>query len=237
MKKYWLEPYQEFIQYKKINEGLTKSYSIELFDKKLQKLLNNYDYKVEIKEYDMIELFIDFSTIKDKIGFFKKIDSLSNIMGYYIVRLVNNKKIIEIPYFPKIKNFDDTIIYFIKNFDDEVNDIKYFYHLTLNDLWEDKIMKKEIKPKNSLMVVQNDKEKVYLLSNMNNIGGYIHEKINDMKKNGNHKYYNIYDWVALKIIKPQNMRIFKDKKMVDSFYTLEPIPISSIINVTRNYEM
>ena len=232
MKKYWLEPYQEFIQYKKINEGLTKSYSIELFDKKLQKLLNNYDYKVEIKEYD-IELFIDFSTIKDKIGIFKKIDSLSNIMGYYIVRLINNKKIIEIPYFPKIENFDDTIIYFTKNFDDEVNDIKHFYHLTLNGLWKDKIMKKGIKPKNSLMVVQNDKEKVYLLSNIDNIDRYILEKINDMKKNGVDKYYNIYDWVALEIIKPQNMKILKDKKMNNSFYTLEPIPISSISNVIK----
>lgn len=60
MKKYWLEPYQEFIQYKKINEGLTKSYPIELFSDKLKKLLNKYEYQINIKDYGMIELFINF---------------------------------------------------------------------------------------------------------------------------------------------------------------------------------
>lgn len=230
MNKYWLEPYQEFIQYKKISEGLIKTHPIELFDKKLRKLLNKYEYQINIKDYGMIELFINFS-VDDKIGLFKKIISLSNVLGYYITRVVNNNKVVDIPYFPKIKNFDDVIIYFAKNFDDEIVDKGVLYHLTLNDIWQKKIMKKGLKPKKSLMVVQNDKDKIYLSSNIDK--DYIFEKVNDMKKSGLDNYYNIYDWVALKIIVTQNMKIFKDEKMNNSFYTLEPITMSSIIDVIK----
>lgn len=227
MEKYWLEPYQEFIQEKKLNEGLIKSVSLSIFKNKLNDLLKDINHEIETKN-DMVQLYLDFTNL-NKYNIYKKILSLSNILGYYIIRIKNNNDILEKPLFYDAKNFEKCKIFFVKNNDEELNDIKYLYHLTLKDIWENNISKNGIKPKESYMVAQNDKSKIYLTTEINY--NFINEKINYYLDQGFDKYYDIYNWVSIEIIKTNNMRIFKDIKMNNSYYTLEPIPKSSINKV------
>jgi len=133
MEKYWLDTYQKFIQDKKLLEGLIKTYPLEFFKEKLDNILNNVDSNIFIKDYKMLELIVDLTTIKNKHEIFKKIKSLSNLMGYYIVRLINNGQIETI--FNDVNKFTKIKIFFAKRFDEELNDVEYLYHVTLKEIW------------------------------------------------------------------------------------------------------
>ena len=232
--RYWLDTYQKFIQEKKLLEGLIRTESLTVSKTKIEDFFqkNKFEnYTLEIKDFDMIKISLDFIEIKNKkITFLKNLISLFNLLGYYITRLISNGEIIKTYDLYKIES-DRVTFYIAKKFNDIPDSITTLYHITPKFIWEAKILKYGLKPKISTIVTENEEPRIYLLSDLEFAGEFINEKIEQLIKNKKDEIFDVYSWVILHINKNSIQKLYKDPKMENSYYTTEFIPKSGIINV------
>lgn len=218
-----------------MKEGLIQSVSYEMFVDKLKNLLlkyidEEYFYLTNYKdEYINLSLVISDINKKKRYNLSNELFSLLNNTGYFISQAVDEmgNKIDLKTITPK--KGSDVFIYFNKKFDVPMNTPDILYHVTTKNIYEEKIKNIGIVPKTQRMVSE-DLDRIYLIDDINKAHDFCVEKRHHIKKKYNIKIQkydiNIDNWVILGIdIKSINqIKLYKDTKMDNSYYTFENIP-------------
>lgn len=217
----YIKPFDEYsLLDKELCEGLITSVNYDKFKHHLEKLLikfNDLSYSISNEElYNKNSgVNISLTMLKmdkaSKIDLYKKLNKLINNLGYFIYF---EKDSFNLESFYK-KRF--VKILFNKKFDFPFNNkIDFLYHITLEDLWNKKIFRKGLIPKNR-DIVSNYPNRIYFLKDYNDddIKLLIEQKKNVLLKNKKYSYLDISKWVVLKI---KIGRLNKLKLMIDPHY-------------------
>jgi hypothetical protein len=211
----------------------------DIFIEKLKKLLLKYIeedcFYLTNKNDEYIILSLVISEISKSVRYklSNELFSLLNSTGYFISQAVDemgNK--IDLKTLTPSKG-GDVFVYFNKKFDIPMNTPDILYHVTTKKIYDEKIKRIGIVPKTQKMVSE-DLDRIYLTDDINKAHDFCVEKRHFIKKKYNNKAqkYNIDvdNWVILGVdIKSINkIKIYKDTKMDNSYYTFENIPVYSI---------
>jgi hypothetical protein len=222
-----------------MKEGLILSVSYNMFIEKLKNLLLKYIDEEYFhitnnkEEYIILSLMIYNLNKKDRYKLSNELFSLLNNNGYFISQAIDELgDKIDLKTLMPSKG-DDIFIYFNKKFDVPMGTPDILYHVTTKTNYEEKIKSVGIVPKTQKMV-SNDLDRVYLIDDINKAYDFCVEKRHFIKKKYGIKIQkygiNIDDWVILGVdMKAINkIKLYKDTKMDDSYYTFENIPPFSI---------
>jgi hypothetical protein len=220
-----------------MKEGLINSVSYEVFIEKLTTILLKYtsnDYFfIDNKndEYVYLNLILVGLNKKEKYNLFKEIQSFLNNSGYFISQVVNDNgfKIDMV----NLEINNELHIFFNKRFDIPTNTPNILYHTTLKEYYDNKIKNIGLIPKTQKMV-SDDLERLYFTDNLNDAEKFIDLKYITLRK----KYKNIsmfknidlkkWTILAIDVKSLGDIKIYKDTKMENSYYTYQTIPPYSI---------
>lgn len=210
----------------KMKEGLIISIDYDMFKDKLSDLLNKYDVVYTISNTnEFVKLNVNLKYTNHKI-FSKKIQELLNIAGYFIANLIDIKIDDKIDSILDSKN-SEFIYFFQKRFDVPQNTPERLFHATTIHYYE-KIKRTGIEAKTQKMI-SNDIERVYLTDNLVEAMDFCTQKrFFYKKKNSKIELFNmnIDKWVILEIdiYSIPDIKLYKDEKMDNSYYTYDFIP-------------
>jgi hypothetical protein len=214
-----------------MKEGLIISVEYDFFIDKLKKFLNNYNNIIFniIQKDEYVELYINLKDNNHKI-FDKKIYEIINTTGYFISNLIDIKNDIKIKNILNSKN-DEFLIYFQKRFDIPKETKKRLFHSTTKQYYE-KIKRTGLTTKTQ-KIISDDLERLYLTDNLTEAIDFCTQKRFFYKN----KYRNIIkfdmnidEWVILEIdiFSIPDIKLYKDEKMSNSYYTYDFIPFYAI---------
>jgi len=209
-----------------MKEGLIHSVDYETFQNKLENLLkkHNLNYDLSLKT-EYVKLLVD---IKNKKQFNDELTSLLNNTGYFKSTIIDENEHIIKSLLSKGLTF---IIFFNKRFDVPIDTPEYLFHATTKYYYQ-KIKKSGLSPKSQKMV-SNDLDRIYLTNELSEALGFCTDKrfyIKNKYKNNDLFNMNIDEWVVLLIdIKSiPEIKLYKDTKMDNSYYTYNFIPSYAI---------
>ena len=216
--------------YDKMKEGLIHSVDYDFFCEKLEDSLKNYDVDYEITQKEkFVMLQINLKDINHKI-IDKKLHELNSNMGYFTSNLIDVKLDDKIKSILISKN-KEFIFYFQKRFDVPKGTPNMLYHSTTEQYYE-KIKRTGLTTKSQNMV-SDDLDRLYLTDNLAEALDFCTQKRFFIKK----KYkdtglfnMNIDKWIVLEIdiSSIPDIKLYKDPKMENSYYTYDFIPFYSI---------
>lgn len=209
-----------------MKEGLIRSVDYDIFSEKLKNTLNKFDCEYDIKTTDeYVKLIINVKNINKKY-FVKQLMDIVNNMGYFksnLIDLVANNKIKSI-LSSKNNNF---LIFFQKRFDVPQNTPDRLYHATTKHYYE-KIKNTGLTTKSQKMI-SDDLDRLYLTDNLAEALDFCTQKRFFYKQKYNkieNFNMNIDDWLILEIdiSSIPDIKLYKDEKMNNSYYTYDFIP-------------
>lgn len=226
-----------------VNEGLIKTYDGNLSINHLIDVLSNIKFnvsgsfnnnriKLTINEFNHIDkskidyLFDTISSIlTNKFGWFP-----SNMTILSIYNMSNSKAFDE----DEVKLKQDIIsiisIEFDSKFDDVVDEHhNKLYHLSIME-YNDKILKYGLSPR-SKSKRSSHIDRIYLCSNIEDCKllipqmklYYLDERDINLYTLGNKKWRKDFKWVIYQIDNDINMKLYKDPRYINGYYTLENI--------------
>lgn len=213
-----------------MKEGLIRSVDYDFFSDKIKDLLLKYNCEYEIKTTEeYIGLIINTQNINKK-QFEKQLTHFINNMGYF------ESNIIDIDAVNKIKSILDSknhnfLIFFQKTFDIPKNTPDRLYHTTTK-YYYDKIKKTGLTTKSQKMI-SDDLERIYFTDDLAEALDFcIQKRFFYKEKYRKIKNFNmdIDSWVVLEIdiSSIPNIKLYRDEKMDNSYYTYDFVPWYSI---------
>lgn len=238
--------YDEFVQY--LNEGLIKTYNIDITISRITDLIKSYNLPINIEKKINNTFTIKFLNVHILRDFEKIIEiiisDLFNLFGWFpskmemenIYAMKNTKKfdLNEIRMY--FKNLLSIEITFESKFDEKITNIpKKLYHLTIQD-YEQKILKYGLLPKYKSKLTSHDYDgRIYLCDNIqkckfliNKMNLYYKEEHYDILsdvRNKNKSYNKNINWIIFEIdtIIADIDIIYNDPNYIGGYYYLNNI--------------
>lgn len=214
----------------KMKEGLIHSFDYELFIEKLNNTLKNENINYNItQKNEYVELYINLTGINHK-KIDKQLYQIIHTAGYFISNLIDIKENKKIKSILNSKN-NEFLIYFQKRFDIPKNIPKRLFHSTTKQYYE-KIKRTGLTTKTQKMI-SDDLERLYFTDNLAEAIDFCTQKrffyknkYRDIRKFD----MNIDKWVVLEIdiFSIPDIKLYKDEKMDNSYYTYDFIPFYAI---------
>lgn len=213
-----------------MKEGLIISVDYNMFINKLSNLLNKFNIEYNVSNTDeFVKLHINLKNTNHKT-FDKQLQELKNNTGYFTSNLIDVKKDEKIKSILNSKN-DTFLIYFQKRFDVPKETPQRLFHATTKQYYE-KIKRTGLTTKTQKMI-SDDLERLYLTDNLVESIDFCTQKrffYKNKYRNIEKFDMNIDEWVILEIdiFSIPDIKLYKDEKMNNSYYTYDFIPFYAI---------